>query len=428
MRPVADSQGSSSPFGSIGRSILSLRRDQIPSSTDANDSPSGGGGGGGVGEVEGFQRHVAELLLDLAGDDVLSLSWARKLLDVFLICLEEFRVLLFNSGAQATPPPPPLDRLLADFFDRAVKALDVCNAVRDGVDQIRQWKKLLDIVLVALAAASAPPEAERGPIGEGPIRRARKAVTDLTILMLDEKEAGSSVSILGGHRNRSFGRSNNRDHHHHHHQGGQHRRSSSSGSSGSGSGGHYRSLSWSVSRSWSAARQLQAIGGGLAAPRAGDVAATGGLAAAVFAMSAVLFFTMWALVAAIPCQDRGLQTHFSAPPRGFPWAGPLLALQERIVEESKRKDRKHSAGLLKEIYQIERCSRQLVEITDAVHFPMDAEREAEVREAVGEIAHVCEALKEELDPLERQVREVFHRIVRSRTKGLDCLSRPHNPE
>ncbi|OAY77227.1 hypothetical protein ACMD2_27250 [Ananas comosus] len=50
----------------------------------------------------------------------------------------EFRVLLFNSGAQATPPPPPLDRLLAGFFDRVVKALDVRNAVRDGVDQIRE--------------------------------------------------------------------------------------------------------------------------------------------------------------------------------------------------------------------------------------------------------------------------------------------------
>nr|CAD1822792.1 unnamed protein product [Ananas comosus var. bracteatus] len=101
-----------------------IRRYQIPSSTDANDPRSGDGDGGG--EVEAFQRHVAELLLDFPGDDVLSLSWTRKLLDVFLICLEEFRVLLFNSGAQATPPPPlqPLDRILADFFDCAVKALN----------------------------------------------------------------------------------------------------------------------------------------------------------------------------------------------------------------------------------------------------------------------------------------------------------------
>nr|CAD1817946.1 unnamed protein product [Ananas comosus var. bracteatus] len=85
----------------------------VPQPPPRSDPPSGDGNGGG--EVEAFQRHVAELLLDLAGDDVLSLSWTRKLLDVFLICLEEFRVLLFNSGAQATPLPPPLDRLLADF-------------------------------------------------------------------------------------------------------------------------------------------------------------------------------------------------------------------------------------------------------------------------------------------------------------------------
>ncbi|XP_020111453.1 uncharacterized protein LOC109726327 [Ananas comosus] len=157
-----------SPFGSIGGSILSLPCNQIPSSTDTNDSPSSGGG-----KVEAFQRHVAELLLDLAGDDVLSLSWTRKLLDMFLIFLEEFRILLFNSGAEATLPPP-LDRLLADFFDCAVKVLDVCNTVRDSVDQIRQWQKLLDIVLVALTTAASP-EADRGPIGEGSIRRARKA-------------------------------------------------------------------------------------------------------------------------------------------------------------------------------------------------------------------------------------------------------------
>ena len=118
-------------------------------------------------------------------------------------------------------------------------------------------------------------------------------------------------------------------------QDGHHRRSSSGGSSGSGSGSHLRSLSWSVSRTWSAARQLQAIGGGLTVPRANDIAATGGLASAVYAMGAVLFVVTWALVAAIPCQDRGLQAHLTAVPRTFPWAGPLITLFDRILDESK---------------------------------------------------------------------------------------------
>nr|CAD1837135.1 unnamed protein product [Ananas comosus var. bracteatus] len=138
------SRCSSSPFGSIGGSILSLPAIRYPVIRSPHPPtprfPSSGGG-----EVEAFQRHVAKLLLDLAG----------------------------MTGAEATLPPP-LDRLLADFFDRAVKVLDVCNTVRDSVDQIRQWQKLLDIVLVALTTAASP-EADRGPIGEGSIRRARKA-------------------------------------------------------------------------------------------------------------------------------------------------------------------------------------------------------------------------------------------------------------
>jgi hypothetical protein len=298
------------------------------------------------------------------------------------------------------------------LLDRAVKALDLCNALRDGVDLLRQWRKHLAIAAAALAPSRADPAA---PLGEGQIRRARKALTDLTILMLDDKDAGQ--------RNRSFGRAPKdaqatRGHH---------RRSSSGSGSGSGSGSHFRSLSWSVSKSWSASRQLQAIGGNLPVPRASDVAATGGLASAVYTMGAVLFVTAWALVAAIPCQDRGLQAHFAVP-RSFPWASPVTTLYERVLEESKKKDRKHSCGLLKEIHQIERCSRQLMEVTDAAHFPLDEEKEAEVREAAQELVQVCETLRDGLDPLERQVREMFHRIVRTRTEILDCLSRPNTTD
>ncbi|KAG1363204.1 UPF0496 protein 4 [Cocos nucifera] len=393
--PATDYQGSSTPFASIGRSILSLRRDQLHP-MDGHD-----GGTSQEQELEAFQRHVADLFLELSssaagGEDLLSLSWVRKLLDTFLICQEEFRVILFDSKGILSRAP--LDRLISDFFERGVKALDVCNAIRDGIDQIRQWKKHLEIVLVALHPSHRT-------LGEGQLRRARKALTDLTILMLDEKEAGSVLN----HRNRSFGRgSHGKDTNHH-------------------QGRHFRSLSWSVSRSWSAARQLQAINNNLSAPRGNEIAATNGLAVPVFTMSSVLLFVMWALVAAIPCQDRGLGTHFSAP-RSFPWAAPVLSLHERIVEESKKKDRKNSNGLLKEIHQIERCTRQLAELMDSVQFPLTEEKEAEVRRGVQELAEVCDALKEGLDPLERQVRDVFHRIVRSRTEGLDSISRSNNPE
>ncbi|KAJ1273586.1 hypothetical protein BS78_06G293300 [Paspalum vaginatum] len=394
----------SAPLSSIGRSIRSLRRDQnqihsFPSPHDATDA---------------FQRRAADLLTALLPDahdaDLLSLAWTTRLLDSFLLCLEEFRALLFGSAA-ALAAGPPLDRLLADFFDRAVKALDLCNAVRDGLDLVRQWRKHLAIAAAVLATGA--------PLGEAQIRRARKALTDLTVLMLDDREGG-----VVGQRNRSFGRAaapNSSK--------GHHRRTSSGGSSGSGSGSGsgLRSLSWSVSRAWSAARQLQAIGGGLSAPRPHDNAATGGLASAVYTMAAVLFLVAFALVAAIPCQDRGLQAHFSVP-RNFPWSAPLAALYDHILEESKKKDRKNSCGLLREIHQIELCSRHLLEVTDAAEFPLPGHKDAEVREATQDLLHVCQSLKHGLDPLERQVRELFHRIVRTRTEILDCLSKPHATE
>lgn len=422
---------------SFGRHILSLRhRDhgQIPSAPPTPDHPNTANPSPNDREVDAFQRHAAELLLDLlpcspdaapadassGPPEILSIAWTRHLLDSFLICLEEFRsALIGGPGGGAALARPPLDRLVADFFDRAVKALDLCNALRDGLDLLRQWRKHLAIAAAALApqGAAADPAA---PLGEGQIRRARKALTDLTILMLDDKDAG------GGQRNRSFGRTGNGSKDAGQQSRGHHRRSSSGSGSGSG-GSHFRSLSWSVSRSWSASRQLQAIGGNLPVPRASDIAATGGLASAVYTMGAVLFVTAWALVAAIPCQDRGLQAHFAVP-RSFPWAGPVTTLYERVLEESKKKDRKHSCGLLKEIHLIERWSRQLMEITDAAQFPLEEEKDAEVREAAQELVQVCETLKDGLDPLERQVREMFHRIVRTRTEILDCLSRPNTAE
>ncbi|BAH92884.1 Os04g0688000 [Oryza sativa Japonica Group] len=202
--PATDSSSAAAPLTSFGRSFLSHRRDQIPPPPPDHHShshtqhPSSSDL-----EIDAFHRHAADLLHDLLSDsnsdpsapDLLSLAWTRRLLDSFLICLEEFRAILFALADSQPLSRPPLDRLLLDFLDRAVKALDLCNALRDGLDLIRQWRKHLAIAAAALATA---PAAQRG---EAQIRRARKALTDLTILMLDDKDAGGVV----GQRNRSFG-------------------------------------------------------------------------------------------------------------------------------------------------------------------------------------------------------------------------------
>ncbi|KAG6408270.1 hypothetical protein SASPL_131275 [Salvia splendens] len=368
----ASPSSQSSNSGSIF-SILSRRRDQVHSTAH----------GAAETEAEVFQRHVADRFHDLAAADsgsLLSIPWLRSLLDAFLCCQEEFKAIVFNNTASLSRPP--IDRHVADYFERSVRALDVCNAIRDGVEQIRQWKKQLEIVLCALD--------KQRSIGEGQFRRAKKALIDLAIGMLEDKQSNATFA----QRNRSFGRQQR-------------------------SLGHFRSLSWSVSRSWSAAKQLQAIGNNLLPPRPNEA---NGLTLAVFTMNFVLLFVMWALVAAIPCQDRGLQAQFNVP-KQFLWAGSILSLHERIVEESKRRDRRNVCGLLREIEEIEKCTRHLNELVDSAEFPLSEEREREVRQMVERVRNVCEGLKRVLDPLECQVREVFHRIVRSRTQGLDSVGR-----
>ncbi|XP_073290040.1 protein BYPASS1-LIKE-like [Primulina huaijiensis] len=377
-----------SSSSSFGFSIWSRRRDQVHSVESTQEATVQ------ETELEAFQRKVYERFQDLSdanSNDLLSIPWILKLLDSFICCQEEFRIIIFNNKGHSSMPH--MDKLILDFFDRSVKALDVCNAIRDGIEQIRQWQKQLQIILCAL-------DKQRG-IGEGQFRRAKKALVDLAIGMLDEKESNSTLA----HRNRSFGRGNTQ----------REQRSV----------GHFRSLSWSVSRTWSAARQLQAIGSNLVAPRANEVISTNGLNVAVFTMNCVLLFVMWALVASIPCQDRGLQTHFTVV-RQYLWAIPIHSLHERILDESKKRDRRNACGLLKEIREIEKCARNMNELTDSVTFPLGEEKENEVRQRVQDLGVVYEAMKEGLDPLERQVREVFHRIVRGRVEGLNSIGRANS--
>ena len=84
--------------------------------------------------------------------------------------------------------PAQAERLAAEFVERAVKALDVCNAARDGVDQARRWERLAGI---AASVLLAPAE---GEIHEGQLRRARKALADLSVLLIDDAAIGAGLA------------------------------------------------------------------------------------------------------------------------------------------------------------------------------------------------------------------------------------------
>lgn len=390
---MPSTSSSSMSFGGF-RSILGFGNDhnQVHMEEVKNDSKSPLDR-----ELERFQEQVFtqfHALSSSSPDEFLSIFWISKLLDAFIVCQEDFKVILLNNSENFSKPP--LDKLLTEFFDRSIKALDICNAVRDGIEKVRLWGKHLAIV------SSAFDSKQRNMIGEGQFRRARKSLTDLAIVMLDDhKESGSVFS----HRNRSFGRPNKgKDLNQRKH-------------------GHSRSLSWSVPNSWSATKQLQSMSNSLTPfpPRGNENGGNSSLQNCVFTMGFVLMFVLWTVVAAIPCQDRGL-FNFSIP-RQFSWGTPLFFLQARILDESKKRERKNSPGLLTEIQQMEKSINLISDLIDSVHqFPLTEEQQKEVKDGVEELSLVCSLCKKGLDTLDCKLREVFRKIMYCRTEGLGTLT------
>ncbi|MFS8003878.1 hypothetical protein Hanom_Chr13g01219031 [Helianthus anomalus] len=179
-----------------------------------------------------------------------------------------------------------------------------------------------------------------------------------------------------------------------------------------------RSLSSSFSKSWSAPKQLQAMSTNLVAPRGGDPT---GLSQPVYLMSSVLVFVMWTLVTAVPCQERvGPGAHFQLP-RHLVWTNPMILLQEKIGEEWKKKEKRGTAGLLAEVQVIEKVAQSLVEFAEGFEFPVSVEKADEVAAQVTELSDICRKLEVGLGPLQLQVRELFHRMVRSRAEVLDVM-------
>lgn len=156
----------------------------------------------------------------------------------------------------------------------------------------------------------------------------------------------------------------------------------------------------------------------LVVPRGAE---SSGLALPVYIMSTILVFVMWAMVAAIPCQERnGLSTHFQFP-RQLGWAQPMIGLQEKIQDEWKRKEKKGTAGLLEEMQKMEKVAQGLLDFADGFMFPLEEEKSTELGVQVAEMLDICQRMEEGLGPLQQQVKEVFHRIVRSRAEVLDMV-------
>ncbi|XP_050377651.1 protein ROH1 [Argentina anserina] len=368
---------------------ISIRRNQVVSMEGGHDQE--------LEDLEHFQKHVADRFHDLLSpsedhpsEPFLSIAWIRNLLDVFLCCEAEFKAVVLMGRDPTQITKPPLDRLVPEFLDRVVKALDICNAVSSGVESVRHFQKLAEIAVKAL---------EQRPIGEGQVRRARKALNSLVTAMAIEDKEGQTNKAT--ERTWSFGR-----------------RTGVSGPNKDRAAGHFRALSWGMSKGWSAAKQIQAMSMNLVAPRGNE---TSSLVQPVYIMSTIMLFVMWILVTAVPCQERtGLMTHFPLP-RNLVWAQSLIGLQDKIAEEWKKKEKKCTAGLMEEMQKMEKLGQSLIEFADSFQFPVETERMEDVAAQVVELAEICRRMEEGLVPLQQQIRELFHRAVRSRMEVLEVL-------
>jgi hypothetical protein len=96
-------------------------------------------------------------------------------------------------------------------------------------------------------------------------------------------------------------------------------------------------------------------------------------------------------------------------------------LQEKIAEEWKKKEKKGSVGLLEEMQKMEKVGQLLIDFAESFQFPGESEHLDEVKVHVEELADICRKMDEGLEPLQLQIREVFHRLVRTRTEFLHVL-------
>ncbi|CAD6248490.1 unnamed protein product [Miscanthus lutarioriparius] len=360
--------------------------------------------------LDALQSHVADRLKALSAHatpsaPLLSLPFLSKLLDAVVSSDAAFRGVLALTPVAAALARPPADRLAADLLDRAVKTLDVLNAASLTLASLRAAHR------AALAAAScllAP------SLHTAHLARARRAIARLF-----PADDSASAKACGG----------------------------SGGSVVSPSSRTMRARSFSVSKNWSAGRHMNAMAAHLAPPPQSSPAAAAvgcGLGLALYTMSSVLVFATWALVGAVPCQDRASAASNPpvAPPKQAQWAAPMSALQERIAEEWRRKEKKGLApaprprrGSSRRCRPWSARARELNSVLEEIAEEEEEEEDEErrrqgivgeerardVTERAEELAAACRALEDGLAPLERQVRAVFHRVVACRAEVVRCM-------
>lgn len=362
-------------------------------------------------ELDLFQIHVTEglsSLLNLSSDDrysLLTIDFLISLLDVYLRLDEEFKGLLplvqsqnpaAGAGAVSVLAKPPLDRIITDYLDRSIKSLDICTAVTNSLDMLSYSNRDADIA-VAVIRGKSPNKAQ--------FNRAKNATLKLLSVI-------SPLRSSSPKRAWSFGRTGSQD-----------------DLTGDSLKYPQRTLSLTLSKNWSATKQLATMEANLYPPRGGEESA---LNLAFYTMSSVQVLVMWLLVASFPSLERCPVPGFPLPPQKLLWSGPMWEIHERITDEWK-KERRGAANvmpsaMLAEVHGLEKYGKRLMELGDSTAvFPVEGDLAEEMEKEAKEMERISRVIEEEVEKLQKRISDVFRAIIRCRAYVIDLKSQNTPP-
>ncbi|GLJ17449.1 hypothetical protein SUGI_0303790 [Cryptomeria japonica] len=310
-------------------------------------------------KLDAFESHVCEELrrLEECGN-YLSADWLRQALDVCLY--------VHSMVEENFPHIGKNSKWVNEHLEDMVKLLDICNALRESMSDIKQYKVELQLIVHGFQGC--------GPIGARQLLRARTALGNFNDPSAKAKEASEGKSRLEN-----------------------------------------------------CSSMLRRMGERLVAPPSDAATASGGAAflEPIYASKALMVFVCGVLVAAISTKSKRHLPQLCAGQTA--WACSLQTLHHKVKEEiEKGRNKGTTCTLLYELKAVDSSSRSLYDLVNKLinskSVPPNESQALELRQSVQSLRNCISELESGTAPFERQISEIFRVLVSGRMALLDVLS------
>lgn len=301
---------------------------------------------------------------DITGSSYLSMPWLCRAMQLVL-----------STHASAEAFVPDLQQALShgdtkwldEYLDDSVKLLDICNALREAIEEIKSYHGHVELALHAL---------EEAYMGEAQLRRARNALRKCTDALRRKHEESSH---LGQRR----------------------------------------------SKLEKCSSMLRRMGGKLSM----EDASKGNFFMVSYAAQVATIFICGVLTTTLSLKAPGRPLSTISVDGQSTWASSLISLQQRLKEQMERKKAKGANALLEELYETDIAVRSLQDrvekLLNAKAFPLRADRILDLRQSAGSLRDCSIELSHGLAPLQLHVEGVFKALITSRMALLDIYSQVH---